>query len=128
PEAKPVASKAEADIYRALDLSCIEPELREDRGEIDLSAGNQLPQLVSMADIRGDLHSHTRASDGTGTIEQMIEAAIEMGYEFLGITDHSQSQAIANGLKPDRLMQHVAEIRKIAAKYRAFTVFAGCEV
>lgn len=128
PQAKPVASKTESDIYKALDLAYIEPELREDRGEMDLAAEGKLPQLIELADIRGDLHSHTRASDGTATIEQMIEAAMAMGYEFLGITDHSQSQAIANGLKPDRLMKHVAEIRKIAGKYKGFTVFAGCEV
>ncbi len=128
PEAKPVASKTETDIYRALDLAYIEPELREDRGEIDLAAKGKLPQLVTLDDIRGDLHSHTRASDGTATIEQMIEAAMAAGYEYLGITDHSQSQAIANGLKPDRLMKHIAEIRKIAQRYKGFTVFAGCEV
>ncbi len=128
PAAKPVASRTEADIYKALDLAYIEPELREDRGEIELAAEGKLPQLVTIADIRGDLHSHTRASDGTATIEQMIEAAIARGYQFLGITDHSQSQAIANGLKPDRLMKHVAEIRRIAQRYKGFTVFAGCEV
>ena len=128
PQAKPVASKTEADIYKALDLAYIEPELREDRGELDLAAEGNLPKLIELSNIRGDLHSHTRASDGTATIEQMIESAMAMGYEFLGITDHSQSQAIANGLKPDRLMKHVAEIRKIAEKYKGLTVLAGCEV
>ncbi len=153
PATKPVASKTEADIYQALGLAYIEPELREDRGEIDAAelkpaepkpvgrgarsaaSGRQakpasrpeLPALITQSDIRGDLHTHTTASDGTASIEQMALAAIDLGYEYLGITDHSASQAIANGLSRERLLKHVAEIRKVSERMKPFRIFAGCE-
>ena len=94
PPVKPVASKTEAEIYKKLGLAYIEPELREDRGEIDAADEGKLPKLIELADIRGDLHSHTTASDGVATIEEMAEAAIARGYQFLAITDHSKSQAM----------------------------------
>lgn len=128
PKLKPIASKTEADVYKALGLKYVEPELREDRGEVALAEANKLPKLVLLADIRGDLHSHTTASDGVNTIEEMANAAIEKGYEFLAITDHSKSQTIANGLTADRLLKHVAAIRKVAAKMKGITLLAGCEV
>ena len=98
PKAKPVASKTEDDIYKALGMPCMEPVLREDRGEIEAALAGKLPKIVQLEDIRGDLHSHTTASDGHNSIEEMANAAKALGYEFLAITDHSKTQVIANGL------------------------------
>jgi DNA polymerase (family 10) len=107
----------------------VEPELREDRGEVEAALAGKLPKLIELSDIHGDLHSHTTASDGKASIEQMAEAAIAKGYQFLGITDHSKSQVIANGLSADRLLKHAKNIRKIGEKYaRQIKLLAGCEV
>jgi len=128
PAAKPVASRSEADVYKALGLSYVEPELRENRGEVEAAANGTLPKLIQLSDIRGDLHSHTTASDGTATIEQMAEAALARGYEYLAITDHSKSQVIANGLTAERLLKHAAAIRKVGDRLKGITLLAGCEV
>jgi DNA polymerase (family 10) len=128
PPIKPVASKSEQEIYQALGLSWIEPELREDRGEIEAARDAMLPRLIEPADIRGDLHCHTTASDGQNSIEEMAEAAIQRGYEFLAITDHSKSQVIAKGLTAQRLMEHAAQIRRVGERLRKITLLAGCEV
>ncbi len=128
PKAKPVASKTEEDIYKALGMACMEPTLREDRGEIEAAIAGKLPKVIKLEDIRGDLHCHTTASDGRNTIEQMAEAAKARGYEFLGITDHSKTSVLANGLTAERLMKHAAEIRRISAKMRGISLLAGCEV
>jgi DNA polymerase (family X) len=128
PKAKPVASKTEEDIYKALGLEWMEPVLREDRGEIEAARTGKLPKLIQLKDIRGDLHSHTTASDGQATIEQMAQAAKALGYEFLAITDHSKSQIIANGLTTERLLQHIKEIRRVSDKMKGITLLAGCEV
>src|SRR4051794_2717165 len=95
PATAAVASKTEEDVYRALGLPFIEPELREDRGEIDAAREGRLPKLITRADIRGDLHTHTTASDGTASIEEMALAAKALGYEYLAITDHSKALAMA---------------------------------
>jgi DNA polymerase (family 10) len=128
PAIAPVASKTEADVYKKLDLEFIEPEMREDRGEIDSSAQKKLPRLIARADIRGDLHTHTTASDGANTIEEMAEAAKALGYEFLAITDHSKSQVIANGLSAERLLAHIKAIHKAGEKIKGIKLLAGCEV
>jgi DNA polymerase (family X) len=128
PKAKPVASKTEEDIYHALGMEWMEPVLREDRGEIEAARTGKLPKIVQLKDIRGDLHSHTVASDGQATIEQMAQAAKARGYEFLAITDHSKSQVIANGLSADRLLKHVKEIRRVSDQMKGITLLAGCEV
>lgn len=128
PAVKPVASRTEVDVYRALKLAYIEPELRENRGEIEAAATGKLPKLIGLGDIRGDLHCHTTASDGVASIEQMAEAALELGYTFLAITDHSKSQVIANGLTAERLMRHAAAIRKAGEKLKPIRLLAGCEV
>jgi len=129
PELTPVASRTEADVYKKLGLDFIPPELREDRGEIDLASEKKLPRLIELGDLRGDLHLHTTASDGVDSIDAMIEGAIALGYEFLCITDHSKSQTIANGLTAERLLKHVKEIHKAAEKYKKqITVWAGSEV
>jgi DNA polymerase (family 10) len=128
PPVEPVAAATEAEIYAKLGLAYIEPEMREDRGEVEAALAGKLPKLITLADIRGDLHTHTTASDGAASILEMAQAAKERGYEFLAITDHSKSQVIANGLSVERLMKHVAEIRKAAAKIKGITLLAGAEV
>ncbi|MGE0479672.1 MAG: DNA polymerase/3'-5' exonuclease PolX [Phycisphaerae bacterium] len=121
-----IASRDEADIYAAFGLPCFPPELREDRGEFELE---RVPaDLLTLQHIRGDLHMHTTASDGHHTIEEMAAAARERGYEYICITDHSQSSVIANGLKPERLRAHIAAVRAIAKKTRDVTVWVGAEV
>jgi DNA polymerase (family 10) len=129
PPIKPVAGKTEAEIYKKLGVEYIEPELREDRGEIEAAEDGKLPDLITIADIRGDLHSHTTASDGIATIEEMAEAAIAKGYKFLAITDHSKSQVIANGLSAERLLKHVKAIHKVNDQLKGkIHLLAGCEV
>jgi DNA polymerase (family 10) len=129
PRLKPVASRTESDVYRALGMDFIEPELREDRGEVELACKHALPKLVEWADYRGDLHSHTTASDGRDSIRAMAEAAAARGYHYLAITDHSKSQVIANGLTADRLLAHAKEIRRVSEQLKGtITLLAGCEV
>ncbi len=123
-----LAGKDEQEIYSALDLAYVPPELREDRGEVEAAANGKLPKLITLKDIRGDLHVHTRASDGRNTIEEMIEASRARGYRYLGICDHSKSQIQANGLDEERLGKHVEAIRSAARKYTDIVVLAGCEV
>jgi DNA polymerase (family 10) len=127
PKLKPIASKTEKDVYQALGLEWMEPELREDRGEIEAAQNGKLPKLIELADIRADLHSHTTASDGHASIEQMATAAMARGYKFLAITDHSKSQVIANGLTAERLLKHIKEIHRVSERMK-FPILAGCEV
>src|SRR5262245_15739169 len=124
---KHVACKDEADIYRALDLDYIAPELREDTGEIDAAAHHRLPTLVELDDIRGTFHCHTSASDGTATLEQMVHAARDLGFNYYGIADHSQSLTVANGLSPERVRQQQAEIHALAEKTPGIKLFKGTE-
>jgi len=124
----PVAGAVEEEIYEKLRLDPIDPLLREDRGEVEAAKSHTLPKLVRLQDIRGDFHSHTTATDGSATIEEMAEAAQERGYDFLCITDHSQSTTIANGQSPQRLARQIEQIRQIDAKLRGITLLAGAEV
>ncbi len=101
----------EAEVYALLDMAYIEPELREDRGELEAALNGTLPELVTTADLRGDLHSHTTASDGTASIEEMAEAALEAGYEYLAITDHSASMGFGADVSPDQLKRQIELIR-----------------
>ena len=106
-----VAVHADEDgVYAALGLHLIPPELREDRGEFDLAEAGELPDLVTADDIRGDLHMHTTASDGHGTIREMAEAAKARGLKYIAITDHSQKVAMARGLNAERLRAHRFEV------------------
>jgi DNA polymerase (family 10) len=123
---KPVAT--EEDLYSRLDLVYIPPELREDTGEIEAADRDSLPDLVSVEDVRGDLHVHTNYSDGKGTIESMAEKAIELGYEYLVFCDHSQSLRVANGLSPERLAQKLEAVREADEKYGDIRLFCGSEV
>jgi DNA polymerase (family 10) len=123
---KPVTT--EEDLYSRLDLAYIPPELREDTGEIEAADTGNLPDLVSVEDVRGDLHVHTNYSDGKGTIESMTEAAIELGYDYLVFCDHSQSLRVANGLSPERLEQKLKAVREADERYEEIRLFCGSEV
>ncbi|MGB6221596.1 DNA polymerase/3'-5' exonuclease PolX [Haloferula sp.] len=119
----------ERDIYRCLGLEFIEPELRENRGEIEAAESGDLPNLIHWEHLRGTFHNHTTASDGKATLEEMAAAAIELGLRYLGIADHSKSSPQANGLHPDRLLEQVAEIRKWnEQRGDELHIFAGSEV
>ncbi len=122
---KAKASKTEESIYKALGLPFIPPEIREDRGELALK---KTPRLIKEDDIIADLHAHTVASDGKLTIDELAQEAMDRGYRVLAITDHSQSQAIANGLKPDRLRAHIDAIREANERIKGITLLAGSEV
>ena len=123
-----VAGKTEQAVYKKLGLPWIAPELREAEGEIAAAERGELPDLIELGDLRGDLHAHTTASDGKNTIEQMVEAARARGYAYLAITDHSKSLRIANGLDEGRMREHAARIREIDAGLDRFRVLAGIEV
>ncbi len=123
-----VAGADEQDIYKKLGLDFIDPVLREDRGEVDAAKHHSLPKLIRLEDIRGDFHAHTVASDGHNTIEEMARTAKERGYEYLCISDHSKSSAIANGQSPQRLAQQIKEIHKINARLKGIKLLAGAEV
>ena len=116
----------EAEVYALLGLEYIEPELRENRGELEAAASSALPELIEREDLRGDLHSHTTASDGTASIEQMAIAARDAGYEYLAITDHSASFGFGDDLSPDRLREHVERIR--TTHVDGIELLAGSEV
>src|SRR5688500_2798689 len=104
------------------------PELREGRGEVKTAARRKLPKLVTLEDVRGDLHMHTTASDGANSIEEMAAAAIERGYEYIAITDHSQSLKITNGLTAKRLLAHIKAIDKVNARFPGFRILKSAEV
>ena len=111
-----VAGRSEEEVYRSVDLPYIEPELREDQGEIDAARGGRLPRLIQVQGIRGDLHAHTDASDGHDRLETMAEAAAERGYDYLAITDHSRHLTVANGLDAERLADQVDAIDRLNDK------------
>jgi len=125
---KQLAGADEEGIYGKLGLAWVCPELREDRGEVAAAGEGKLPELVTLDDIRGDLHMHTVASDGHNSIEEMIEACRARGYQYMAVTDHSKSQVQANGLSERRLAEHCEAIRKAAKKYKDIVVMTGIEV
>src|SRR5579864_1164360 len=123
-----VAGATEEEIYARLGLDYIEPELRENCGEIDAAADHKLPRLIRQEDLQGDVHMHTVETDGRCTIEEMAEAARERGYKYMAITDHSKNLAFANGLDDKRAVEHIAKIRAADAKTDGIRIFAGIEV
>lgn len=124
-----VAAASEEEIYNALGLDYIPPELRENNGEIDAALAHTLPRLIELGDIRGDVHSHTVASDGRATIREMAEAALAKGYSFLAITDHTKNLAMTNGLDDKRALAHMEAIRAVDQEMEGrIRVFAGMEV
>jgi DNA polymerase (family 10) len=124
-----VAGATEEGIYSALGLDWIAPELRENNGELEAAFEHRLPELITLADIRGDVHMHTVATDGRNTIREMAEAALAKGYRYMAITDHSKNLAMTNGLDEARALEHVVKIREVDAEMGgAIRVFAGIEV
>ena len=127
PEPPPV--REEPDLYRALGLDFVEPELREDRGEFAAAEAHELPDLIELENLRGTFHNHTTASDGRSTLREMAEAAQELGLQYLGIADHSKASFQAHGLDEKRLLAQIEEIRTMNEEWDgAFRLFTGSEV
>jgi DNA polymerase (family 10) len=125
---KRVAGRTEEEVFAQVDLPYIEPELRENRGEIEAARKGALPRLISLADIRGDLHSHTKATDGKYTIRKMAEAARERGYEYLAITDHTKHVTVAHGLDAKRLAKQIEDIDRLNKKLEGIMILKSAEV
>jgi len=123
-----IAGATEEEIYDKLGLALIPPEMREDRGEIALAKTGKLPKLITLADIRGDLHVHSKWTDGTAAIAEMAAAAKARGYVYMALTDHSQHVTIAHGLDPARLAGQLDDIDKLNNELDGFTVLKGSEV
>jgi DNA polymerase (family 10) len=123
-----VAGETEESVYKAVDLPWIAPELRENRGEIEAARAGKLPKLVEPSDLKGDLHAHTKATDGHNSVREMAKAARERGFEYLAITEHSRRLTVAHGLDPARLRKQMAEIDKLNAELSGITVLKGIEV
>jgi DNA polymerase (family X) len=127
---KRIGGKDEAEMYALLDMPVMPPEIREDKGEIEAAMAGRLPKLIEVRDLRGDLHAHTTYSDGKATVEEMVEHAAELGYEYIALTDHSPSQRVAHGLDLDRLEQKIEEIERLRKKRKDRTphILIGTEV
>ena len=123
-----VAGKTEEEIYTKLELDYIEPELRENTGEIAAAENHTLPKLVKLSDIRGDLQMHTTASDGRNSIEEMGEAAKKLGYEYIALTDHSKAVTVANGMDEKRTLEQITKIRAAQERVPGIRLLAGIEV
>jgi DNA polymerase (family 10) len=124
---KSVPCKDEDDLYKALGLSYVPPEMREDTGELDASEQGNLPELIEADDLQGVFHCHTNWSDGTSTLEEMARAARDLGLHYLGIGDHSQSLTVANGLSPERVRKQHAEIDALNKKLKGIKLIKGIE-
>lgn len=124
----PVAGVSEQEVYSALDLPYIPPELRENRGEIEAAAEDRLPELITADDLRGNLHTHSRWSDGRHSIREMAAAAAAAGLEYMAVTDHSKRLTVANGLDEDRLIAQIEEIEEISRELKGITILKGIEV
>ena len=125
---KPVAGKSEEEIYAKLGMDFIPPELRENGGELEAALSHSLPELITKADLQGDVHMHTVETDGRNTIEEMAQAAKDFGYKYMAITDHSKNLAFANGLDDKRAVEHIQRIRAANERIEGITIFAGIEV
>lgn len=123
-----IAGRTEAEVYQALGLAWIPPELREDQGEIEAAAAGRLPRLIDAEDIRGDLHTHSNWTDGRLSIRELAQAAKALGLEYIAITDHTRSVTVAHGLDEERLRAQMAEIRRIDAERHGVRVLCGAEV
>jgi DNA polymerase (family 10) len=127
-EGERIGGATEEDVFRSVDLDWISPELREDRGEIQAAQKHKLPDMIALDDIRGDLHMHSRWTDGNSTILEMVRACKERGYQYCAITDHSKAVRVAGGLSAEGFKRQREEIEQARAKVRGITVFTGCEV
>lgn len=123
-----LGGQTEKEVFQIMGIDFIPPELRENRGEIEAAIDHRLPRLIKRGDLIGDLHSHTLATDGKNTIEEMVTAAKELGHKYLAITDHSRSLAVARGLDPDRLRTQIRAIEKINRKLSGIILLKGIEV
>ncbi len=123
-----IAGATEESVYAGVGLPWIPPELRENRGEIDAARAGRLPALVEVADLKGDLHAHTKATDGRNSMREMAEAARARGLEYLAITDHSRRLTMAKGLDPKRLFEQLEEVDRLNATLSGITLFKGIEV
>jgi DNA polymerase (family 10) len=122
------ACATEEEVYELLGMAWIPPELRENRGELKAARAGELPELIEVGDIRGELHCHTVASDGRQTIEEMAEAARERGYDYIAITDHSASHGFGNDVSPEELAQQIERIRELDSQIDGIQLLAGTEV
>lgn len=127
-DGKPMPSVTEEAVYERLGLQWVPPELRENRGELDLAAAKGISKLVTVEEIRGDLHTHTTASDGSATAEAMVAAAAARGYDYYGVSDHSAALRIANGLDAKRLSRQRKELARLQKAFPRLTILQGCEV
>lgn len=125
---KQIAGRTEEEVYAAVGLPWIPPELREDRGEIELALAHKLPHLLELGQVRGDLHMHTTVTDGRASLEDMVAAACHHGYSYIAITDHSKRVTMARGLDARRLRQHWKNIERLAAKTSGITLLKGIEM
>ena len=125
---KKIGGKEEKEVYKALGMDWIEPELREDRGEIEASQKGRLPKLVEESEIKGDFHIHSKWSDGTSSIEEIARAAQKKSYQYVAICDHSKSLKIAHGLDESRLLKQIEEIDRLNEKMKDFQILKGTEV
>ncbi|RJQ80639.1 MAG: DNA polymerase III, partial [Desulfobacteraceae bacterium] len=123
-----IAGQTEEEVFAQVGLPYIEPELREDSGELEAAEKGELPRLIEQRAIRGDLHAHTRATDGKASLEEMAAAARGLGYEYLAITEHSQKVAMAKGFDPVRLAQQIEEIDRLNRSFDDFVLLKGIEV
>lgn len=123
-----IAGKEEVDIYRTLGLIYIPPELREDTGEIEIAGKGKLPRLVEAKDISGDLHVHSKWSDGAHSLEELAEAAKKKGYQYIAITDHTESLRVAGGLSKSELKKQIKEIRRLNKRLKGITLLASAEM
>lgn len=123
-----IGGETEEEIFKAIGLHYIPPEMRENRGEIELAAEKRAPRLIELSDIQGDLHMHTVASDGANSVEEMALAARKLGRKYIAITDHSKAVTVANGLDEERMLQHMKEIDKIDKKVKGIHVLKGVEL
>lgn len=123
-----IASKTEEEVYESLGMQWMPPEMREDWGEIELALKHKIPALVELKDIKGDLQMHSTWSDGWNSIEEMAQAGIACGYEYIAITDHSPTLGITQGLNEDRIYKQIEEIKKLNKKYKNFRILTGIEV
>ena len=123
-----VAGKTEEEVYQQVDLPYIEPELREGAGEIEAAQEDRLPNLLSLPDIRGDLHAHTKETDGRNSLEEMAEAAKKHGYDYLAISEHSKRVSMAKGLDAKRLSQCIKKIDRLNGKLKGLRLLKSIEV